>query len=444
MTGTTQSLLAGILLLLCVAVVVQAAPPAAVDGNIAPVPQSEGGTPQPLTLPLALGRVMAANPELAAARAASAAAEAEARQAGSFANPELSLEVENFAGSDTLRGFDGAETTLRLDQTFELGGKRAQRRAIGTAAQAVARQQQALAEGDLYVRTVAAFMGLLAAQERLQLAESRVQLATRTRAGIQAQIDAGKSPNIAGIRSQPLLVEARLERDRASGALEVARQELTALLDQESVTPLVVVGDLGALPELPATGDGETRETGAPQLALAAAAREQAARELAGERLRAIPDVTLGLGLRRFEENGEHALVAGLSLPLPLFDRNRHGIAAAAARLEQARSAEQSIRLTTAAALRQATQEYQARCDEARALREELLPAAQQSFEAVDYGYRAGKFGLLDLLDTQRQLGEVQSQLLTAQVDCHVVAARLDTFRGRFPLLAGRATLEKQ
>lgn len=443
MTGTTPSLLAGIVLSVCVAVVAQAAPATIADGNISPVQQPEGATPQPLTLFAALSRAFTANPELAAVRAASAAAEADARQAGSFANPEISLEVENFAGNDTLQGFDGAETTLRLDQTLELGGKRAQRRAIGTAAQAVAQQQQALAEGDLYVRTVAAFMGLLAAQERLQLAEARWQLATRTRAGIQDQIDAGKSPNISGIRSQPMLVEARLERDRASGALEGAHQELSALLDQEFAT-LLVVGDLAALPELPATGNGDTSDIVAPQLALAAAAREQAARELAGERLRAIPDVTLGLGLRRFEENGERALVAGLSLPLPLFDRNRHGIAAATARLEQARSAEHSTRLTTATALRQATQEFRARYDEARALREELLPAAQQSFEAVDYGYRAGKFGLLDLLDTQRQLGEVQSRLLTAQVDCHVAAARLDALHGRFPLLAGRANLEKQ
>lgn len=444
MTGTTRSLLAGVLLSVCVGNVAQATPDATANDNAPPVEQTVGVAPQPLTLPLALGRIFAANPELVAARAASSAAEADAHQAGSFANPELSLEVENFAGNDTLQGFDGAETTLRLDQTLELGGKRAQRRAVGTAAQAVARQQQALAEGDLYVRTVTAFMGLLAAQERLQLAETRWQLATRTRAGIQEQIDAGKAPNIAGIRSQPLLVEARLERDRARGALDGARQELAALLDQESVTPLVVVGELAALPELPATGDGDTAVTGTPQLALAAAAREQAARELTGERLRAIPDLTLGLGLRRFEENGEHALVAGLSLPLPLFDRNQHGIAAAAARLEQARSTEQSARLTTAAALRQSTLAFRARYDEARALREELLPAAQQSFEAVEYGYRAGKFGLLDLLDTQRQLGEVHSRLLTAQVDCHVAAARLDALLGRFPLLEGGANLEKQ
>lgn len=440
MTGTTRSLLAGVLLSVCVANVAQATPVATENDNAALVQQPEGAMPQPLTLPAALARAFAANPELGAARAAVSAADAAALQAGSFVNPVLSLDIENFAGSDTLQGFDGAETTLRLDQTIELGGKRGQRRAIGTAARQVASQQQILTEAELYIRTVEAFMTVLAAQQQVQLAETRMDLATRTRSSIESQIEAGKVSAIAGVRSQPLLVEARLERDRAKGALSVARQSLATLLGADDVATLVVVGELATLPEVTETDAVETTGAAAPQLALAAATREVAAAELTAEKRRAIPDVTLGIGLRRFEENGERALVAGLSVPLPLFDRNHHGIAAAAARLEQARSAERNSQLSIRTALAQALQELAARRDEARALQEELLPAAQKSFEAIDYGYRSGKFSLLDLLDTQRQLGEVQTRLLVAQVDCHVAAARLDALLGRFSMATADVT----
>lgn len=436
MTGTTRSLLAGVLLSLCVVGGAQAASLTTADGNPPPVRLPEEATPQPLTLPAAISRVLAANFELEAARAAVNAAAASARQAGSLANPELSLDVENFAGSDTLQGFDGAEMTLSLAQTIELGGKRGQRRALGNAAQQVASRQQNLTQAELYVRTVEAFMTLLAAQQQVGLAETRLDLAVRTRTSIQAQIEGGKVSAIAGVRSQPLLVEARLERDRAQGALRVARQHLATLLGTEDVETLVVDGDLADLPEATLPGAPETTGTAVPQVAFAAATREQAAQELVAEKLRPIPDVTLGLGVRRFEDNGEHALVAGLSVPLPLFDRNRHGIAAAAARLEQARSSERNAQLSTRAALAQATQELDLRRNEARALRDELLPAAQQAFEAVDFGYRAGKFALLDLLDAQRQLSEVQTRLLSAQVECHVAAARRDALLGRFPLAA--------
>jgi len=222
--------------------------------------------------------------------------------------------------------------------------------------------------------------------------------------------------------------------------LNAARQALASLLGVADATTLLAKGDLATLPEVPEPGTVESTVPSAPQLTLASAERDQAAQELAGEKLRAIPDVTLGLGVRRFEETDEHALVAGLSVSLPLFDRNRSGVAAAAARLEQARSAERSSQLSIRAALARTMQELRARRDEARALQDELLPAAQQSFAAVDYGYRAGKFDLLDLLDTQRQLIEVQSRLLSAQADCHIVAARLDALLGRLPLAATGAT----
>ncbi|MGH8598284.1 MAG: TolC family protein, partial [Gammaproteobacteria bacterium] len=48
-------------------------------------------------------------------------------QAGLRPNPEASIELENFAGSGTRRGFNSEEATLQVSQLVELGGKRAKR-----------------------------------------------------------------------------------------------------------------------------------------------------------------------------------------------------------------------------------------------------------------------------------------------------------------------------
>jgi hypothetical protein len=58
------------------------------------------------------------------AKAQADAAEARARQAGASPNPELSLDVENFAGTGVFQGFRSTETTLAVSQRIELGGKR--------------------------------------------------------------------------------------------------------------------------------------------------------------------------------------------------------------------------------------------------------------------------------------------------------------------------------
>ncbi len=432
MPRTTWSLLAGMLLSAGVA----CATPLAADNTTLPV-DPQGFASRTLTLNDALTLAGTDNPELAAARAVVVASAADAEQSARFVNPELAIEVENFAGRDTQRGFDGAEMTLRLDQRFELGGQRGQRRALARAAYAVVVQQQNLIQAQIHLQTVEAFMTLLAAQQQQLLAEEQLQLTRRVGESIQAKIDTGKSPTIDAVRFQPLLIEARLERDRATGALTVARQALAAVLGLDSAAKIVAQGALDQLPEPPATQS----VAAAPEMMLAAAAREQASAELAGAKLQSIPDLTLGVGVRRFEESGDTALVAGISLPLPLFDRNRSGVAAAAARLEQTRQLEQSRRLQSATAIARADAELRNTLTETRALQDELLPAAEQTFAAIDYGYQAGKYGLLELLDAQQQLTGLRSRLLATQVACHVAAARLNSLLGR-TLPAGGAPFE--
>ena len=87
-----------------------AGPPAPV---VAPRPEPRAGPlPGSLSLPQALDEAAARSPAIVAAEAEVAAAEARIRQAGYRSNPELSVEVENFAGTGELRGLRSTETTV--------------------------------------------------------------------------------------------------------------------------------------------------------------------------------------------------------------------------------------------------------------------------------------------------------------------------------------------
>jgi outer membrane protein, heavy metal efflux system len=85
-----------------------------------------------LRLEEVLRRALLQNPELSATAFEVRAADARAIQAGLLPNPEVELELEEFAGTEELRGVQGAESTFQLSQLIELGGKRAGRlRAAG-------------------------------------------------------------------------------------------------------------------------------------------------------------------------------------------------------------------------------------------------------------------------------------------------------------------------
>src|SRR5262245_11676722 len=78
----------------------------------------------PLTLADAVALALARNPDLAASRYELTAVQGRITQAGLRPNPQLDVELENFAGTGAVKGFDALETTLSLSQVLELGDKR--------------------------------------------------------------------------------------------------------------------------------------------------------------------------------------------------------------------------------------------------------------------------------------------------------------------------------
>ncbi|MEO1188611.1 MAG: hypothetical protein AAFW60_06030 [Pseudomonadota bacterium] len=82
----------------------------------------ESGTP--LTLAAVIGEVRRASPAVIAEALEANALGADADQAARSLNPSITLELENFSGSGALAGLDQTETTVAVEQTFRLGGKR--------------------------------------------------------------------------------------------------------------------------------------------------------------------------------------------------------------------------------------------------------------------------------------------------------------------------------
>jgi len=59
-----------------------------------------------------------------------------------------------------------------------------------------------------------------------------------------------------------------------------------------------------------------------------------------------------------------------------------------------------------------------------------VLPASDDAFQAVNKGYRFGKFGLLDVLEAQRALIDTRFDYLDTLTDYHRQRNRLDALMG--------------
>lgn len=412
--------------------------------NTAPVPNetpiaASMPTTMPLTLDDAITRTLQQHPQLASFAREVEAREFEARQAGLYPNPELALEMENFAGSGDYSGTDSAETTVLLSQRLELGNQRTRRQELGRRHTQLAEQEYQLARADMVATTTTRYIALLAAEHRLALAEEQAALAGQVLAAVNERIAAGKSAQIESLRFQTLAAEAQLRRLQARQELTAARQQLTSLWG-EARDDLTVASDrLELLHPLPDWAELTAGLDRSPALGWQQARASWAAQDLAMEQAKRIPDLTLSLGVRSYEATDDNALVAGIAITLPLFDRNQGAIGAARVRQAQARDQARAARLHLQTELSQAWVALQATRGEAVMLRDQLLPAVQQSFDAISYGYRAGKFGFLEVLDAEQTLFTTKSRYIDSLEHYHQSVTELERLLGRRPFSAGDA-----
>lgn len=383
-----------------------------------------------LTLRDAMAAALLLNPELARYGYDVRAAEARIVQAGLWPNPELQLEVENFAGSGALEGVDGAEVTLALSQTFPLGGDIERR-------QELARQQGRLVGWDyeaariaLLAEVAGRYVDVLAAQRQVALAQESLELTEQVADSIGRRVEAGDAPVVERTRAAVPVATAKIALRRAQRSFESARVQLSLTWGSSNPNFVSVVGDLDRLGDLPALSAISSLISQNPEVArwVTEIASRQAELELA--RAEAVPDLTAGLGFRWFNESDDAALVAGASIPLPVFDRRQGDILAARFGIASAQNQQRAVQLRLEASLATAYARLANAYEEAVALRDDAIPPATEAYTDIRQAFDQGNISFLDVLDAERTLVDLRQQYLDALAEYHGAVAELEGLIG--------------
>lgn len=361
------------------------------------------------------------SPRVAVLDADLAQAEGLAQQARARPNPNISVYGENFGGSSPYGGFGRTETTVQYNQPFELGGKRSSRIAAGRASVAAAQARNAAGRAAYAFDLARAYAAAEVADRRIGLAEYEVEEAKVDLKVARALVGAGKEARLRQLQAETELntLQAYLEGARAGRIAALA--QLSALAGVETPYTSLSESLLDRLAARPASGPIDPLQSAA--FLAAEAEREAASRRVTVERKRAIPDVTAQIGVRRLEFDNATAIVAGVSLPLNIFDRNKGNIAAAQAELRGAEARAASARLEAQAGVRSALA-LSAAADARAAAAARTMTTAEEAYRLARIAYEAGKSPLIELLAARRGLGGARSIVLDA------AAARLDARAG--------------
>lgn len=384
----------------------------------------------PLSVATAIAMAIARHPDLIAADCRIAAAEAHLLQAGLRLNPEMAVEVENFAGTGMRSGTESAESSLALSQLIELGGKRAKRIRVAGLDRDLETWTNEAKRLDIITATRKTFVAVVAAQRRTELAAELTKLADEGVRVVTARIEAGQVSPVEKTRAQVAATRTRIESRHAEAELAAARARLAAQWGADALAFDHAELNLETVTAPPAYDQLATALDANPDVARWATEIErQHARQQLAE-ARRLPDITVGGGIRHFADEGDIGVLASVSVPLPLFDRGQGDIAEARFQALAAEAEQAASRIRVRTALQDAYQQMKAAFAEVRITRDDILPAAASSFYAVTTGYRHGKFAYIEVLDAQRTLFDARAEYLRALARYHEATADVERLTG--------------
>ncbi|MEO6095421.1 MAG: TolC family protein [Fibrobacteria bacterium] len=395
-----------------------------------------GKAPDSLSLEQALRSASKSHPGLEAHHRAVAAREGALWQASRGMIPEITLDIEDVAGSGSHQGFSAAQTTVQISQTLEWQGKRGRRAQVAAA-------EKSLAERDLEVKrlkiralTLGKFTEALYAQRRLSLAVESQALSERLLEAVTRRVGEGAASMADQLRAHLAASEAGMEVRQDNLRLASAKRTLGLMMGRGEPGDLPPLRDgLDSLRALPALDDLQRNIGAGPMAAsqsmrirLAEAKRDQQ-QGMAG------PDLTFSAGVRHMAEPGDVALVGGISMPLPFLPflalRNRNGSREEARQeVAQAKAEHGETVLELKSGIGDIHKNLSLAREEIKTLREEVIPDALNAATVLETGYRKGRFGMLEVLNAETDLFRYRLRYLEGLLQYQLGYAELDRLIG--------------
>jgi len=376
--------------------------------------------PSSLTVEQLLDRAVTDHPDLRAARLDVEAAEARVLQAGLRPNPMLELGGQKAFGADN-------NLTVGLTLPLDLNGRKEGRVGLAQAEVVVRRAQLAERERRLRAEIRTKAGDVLAARRNLATTTALLDANRRALDVVQARVREGGAP---AIDENLQLVEVnRLESSQRllHGRVEMLTLQLLTLAGIDTVPAPVIVGELGSIAAPLAVDDAVRRAIAArPDVLVARAEAAMAVARVRKEEAEGRWDASVNVGyqrqdfgfdLRGLTDSGAtrpirdvfHYVGAGVSVTLPVRNRNQGNVAATRAEsraMDRRRElAELTARHEVAAAFAQAEAARQALSLYERGVRD----VATRNVEVVRQAYELGRGSLLDVIAEQRRFSEVET-----------------------------------
>lgn len=315
------------------------------------------------------------------------------------------------------------DSTLRIDQLIERGGKREFRTENASHLVEAARNDMRDAFRLLRVSVAQAYYNLLAAQEKFVILRQTAVLYDSTVAAAQKRLKAGDIANADVARLQVDALRARNDTVQAEADQASARLAIALLLGRAAYSTGITLADGWPAAQFDVVRPVQASLEQRPDVQ-AARLRFEAA--LAGRKLALASrtmDVSVGVQYEHYPSSEANPQGSGnsygVALQIPLFVRHQFDgeIRAAEAAVDTARENLEKTRDLALGDLMNSWQSARSSFERVQRYDEDLLGAAKKSSDSAEFAFKHGALGVMDVLDARRTYRGIQLDALAARAD---------------------------
>lgn len=269
----------------------------------------------------------------------------------------------------------------------------------------------------MLTRIRTAYAAPAVSQRRTELTDQIVELAEQSLRSVQSLVEAEEASNVAMLQAKVELDQARVNAENAATKLQADRRALAAAAG----VPELPSNDLAidrdeTFEEAPWQLLLSELEASSPELAAAGSKLERARWSLQLACAQVTPNITGQIGVAVDTATDDPYGIVGVSVPLPIRNRNqgniqttRADIAAASAAIEQTR-----LSLDGRPSRQMRSGGYQNARQRNEQLVSKIVPNAEETYKLSQQAFAAGEADFLQLLTVQRTLFTTRLSVLDA------------------------------
>ena len=388
------------------------------------VPTAPSVAGEGLTLAELEDLALTANPAVMRAAALVTAAEGNWVQVGLLPNPTV-----GYLGQQLGSGGLAEQHGIAVSQEWVRGGKLRLNRAVADQEHVRAQQQLAVQQQRVLTDVRISFYHVLLAQRQIDLTENLVTISRQGASAVEALLRAKEASRADILQAQLEVENAAVLARNAQNRHAAAWRQLSAVVGDPHLPMQPLQGDAFAAPQELDFDETLLRlQTSSPEIAAAMTEVSRARAFLERAYAEPIPNVTLQ-GMVNVIDNGIDGKPdgeIGVSLPLPLFNRNQGGILQAQQEVIAAERALQRVELSLRTRLAPTFERYANARNQVQRYREAILPAAQETLDLTRKMYEAGETNFLSLLTAQRTYSQTNLFYLESLRELRMAEVEID------------------